>query len=767
MKALGWPRQPFVGLAIAAVIGIVFADSLPMGRTGLLAATMVVVAFALILLRWTTLVGTYALTAASFFLLHSFSTIDTAGLRLAERLGARPRVVTVSGLVISEPKTAPNGFSNFLLKLTSIEVGGNTEPSTATISVRWPGQPKFGDELQLRDGMAEPIAAPRNPGEFDFRSYLERQDVRRGLFVRYKEQGTIVRRTAGNIILRAAQTSRDWMQRTLSRGLESDPSIYGLIQGVALGIHYETPNDIEQLFQHTGTFHLFAVSGLNVAIVAQLLFFAGLLVRLPRLWTIALVIPALGFYAVVTGLQTSSVRAAVMAAVVLAAVFVERKVFSANSLAAAAFFILAWNTNQFFSVGFQLSFAVVFAILLLAEPIFQFLRRYGAPDPFLPQALLSRPRRWLDTFWGWVCRSASVSLAAWLGSLPLIYWNFHLITPISLFANLIVVPIAFAVLAIAMLTLICAPLLGWLAIVFNHANWFLAHLLLAIVNMFAQVPGGHFYLERPNLSRCGTEITVLDLGAGSAVHVRVDGAEWLFDCGPQRHYEDTLREYLHARGVNRLDGLLLTHGDSLHIGAAQSVIETFLPGIVVDNPAPDRSRLHRRIRAVFAQRGLKPRSVAARDQLELSPNVTGRVLFPPPGFTATKGDDQALVVQLLIRPTNTRVLFMSDSGQFTEEQFLQAQIDLHSEILIKGQHQSGISGSEAFLNAVQPQLLIATSRDFPKRERINDQWAEGVRTRGIRLFRQDETGAVEMKFDDKSWEARAYATGETFRSSSR
>ena len=110
---------------------------------------------------------------------------------------------------------------------------------------------------------------------------------------------------------------------------------------------------------------------------------------------------------------------------------------------------------------------------------------------------------------------------------------------------------------------------------------------------------------------------------------------------------------------------------------------------------------------------------------------------------------------------------MSDSGELTEKHLLQAQIDLRSEILVKGQHQSGISGSEAFLNAVQPQLIIATSRDFPERERINDQWAERVRARGIRLFRQDETGAVEMEFDAESWAARAYATGETFRSSSR
>ena len=68
---------------------------------------------------------------------------------------------------------------------------------------------------------------------------------------------------------------------------------------------------------------------------------------------------------------------------------------------------------------------------------------------------------------------------------------------------------------------------------------------------------------------------------------------------------------------------------------------------------------------------------------------------------------------------------------------------------------------------MQPRLIIATSRDFPEYERVSDEWAEQVRARGIKLFRQDETGAVELKFGRNDWEARAYITGETFRSANR
>jgi len=109
-------------------------------------------------------------------------------------------------------------------------------------------------------------------------------------------------------------------------------------------------------------------------------------------------------------------------------------------------------------------------------------------------------------------------------------------------------------------------------------------------------------------------------------------------------------------------------------------------------------------------------------------------------------------------------LFMSDNGEETERALLNNGSNLQSDILVKGQHHSGSSGSAPFLDAVRPRLIIATSREFPEHERISEQWAEQLRARGIKLFRQDETGAVELNFSNQEWSARAYLTGEVFRS---
>jgi len=700
-----------------------------------------------------------------FLVLHNLETSNTEGQQLADELGDRPRVVTATGYVISEPKVGPSGFATFLLKLRSIEFEGKKQSTAAVWQVRWKGASQFGDELKLF-GIAEVISPPRNPGEFDMRDYLARHDVRRLLFVRYAEDGALIRHGGGNPVLRLAQKSRVWMQDAICKELENAPEVESFLSGIVLGIRHETPGDIEEPFQQTGTIHLFAVAGLHVGIVAALLWMLATIAHLSRKWAAAFIIPSLFFYAAITGLHVPSLRAAVMASILVGGLFFERKVFVLNSLAAAAFVLLCWDTNEIFSTGFQLSFAVVAAIILFADPLAGFLQRWTAPDPFLPRSLLRGPRRWMQASFEWLCRGAGVSLAAWIGSLPLVLWYFHLVTPVSLLANLIVVPIAFFILAIALLSLLSTPLLTGLAVIFNNANWCLAKVVLGTVQILAQVPGGHFYVEHPHWpEKLVAKITVLDVGAGAAVHLQTGRANWLFDCGSERTYQRVVREYLHWAGVNRLSGLVLTHGDALHLGGTAQLLDDFPRIHVMDNAAPDRSSVHRRLQRLFQEHGIKPENLTAGDGFRLSRDVTARVLFPPRNFSSPIADDQTYVLHLLVAPA-TWILFMSDSGIKTEQALLASHSNLQSDIIIKGQNHSGESSSDAFLDATRPRLIIATSREFPGYERISDAWVENLRKRGIKLFRQDETGAIILRFYQDSWEAQSYFTGETFRSSS-
>ncbi len=758
-------RLPFVGLAFAATLGIGAAEILswPVSSSFFIVGLALISVSGICCAR---LLLTYTVVACCFFLLHAWQTTETPGLILARELGEHPRTVTAVGRIIDQPRPSGNKFVTFPFRLQTIEFGGRSETSSGTWIVRWPGQAQLGDEIRL-SGIAEPIQPPRNPGQFDMRAYLNRRDIRRELFVRYAEDGTLIRHTSENAIARAARNSREWIRRTICRSLQDSPDVQIFLSGIALGIRHETADDIEEPFQQTGTLHLFAVAGLHVGIVASLLWIVATVAQIPKKWAAAIIIPLVLFYSAVTGLHVSSVRAALMTSILVGGLFFERKVFGFNSLAAAAFVLLAFDTNELFSTGFQLSFAVVGTIVSMSDPLSALAQQLTAPDAFLPRVLFSPLRRRVIAALNWIVHGSSVSLAAWLGSLVLVLWYFHLITPVSLLANLVVVPMAFFILAIALLSILTAPLSGWLSIIFNNANWFLAKLVLATVHWFAQLPTSHYYAGAQQLPGSpDNRITILDVGTGSAVHLHVPGADWLFDCGSERDYKRIVRDYLHAAGVNHLHGLLLSHGDSHHIGGADPLLGELPPTVLIDNPAANRSIIHRHLIQRFEKQRIDPQRLAAGSGFDLAASSSVQVLFPPAKFSSSHSDDEALVVMVSF-PFGTRVLFTSDSGYPTENALIASGADLRSDILIKGQHHSGKSASEHFLDAVQPKLIVATSREFPVTERVDDKWAEIVRARGIKLFRQDKTGAIEIGLGPDGWTARAYVSGEIFRSDSR
>jgi competence protein ComEC len=171
------------------------------------------------------------------------------------------------------------------------------------------------------------------------------------------------------------------------------------------------------------------------------------------------------------------------------------------------------------------------------------------------------------------------------------------------------------------------------------------------------------------------------------------------------------------------------------------------------------------LQRLFQERRVKPDDLVTGDNFRLSGDVIAHVLFPARTYSTKRGDDQAYVIRVSIAPS-TSVLFMSDNGAETESALLAYGLNLHSDIVVKGQHHSGNSCSGPFLDVVRPRLIIATSRDFPPNERISDNWTEELRTRGIKLFRQDETGAVTLRFSRNGWEAQSYLTREIFRSPS-
>lgn len=761
------PRFPFAGLAFAAVLGVVAAEFWTISPWMLL--PFLLGGAALLLCQvWTR--GALPFVALSFFLLHTFGHRASPARHLAHQLREPRQISSVMGIVDGEPIKAPARGSvprsRFPLRLETMTLSKASESIQARILVQWSGAaPVYGDRVSLRGDLRN-LRARRNPGEFDYANHLQRKGIYSELQTRYPADCVIVSSGHGSPAVALAFRARRWMQERLAHDLEDSPGIAALIQSMVLGAKSDTPEEIHDLFQQTGTLHLFAVSGLNVAMLGGIVWVVLKTLRMRRKTAVFVIIPVLCFYALITGLGASSVRATIMGTLVLAAYLVDRQPLSYNHLAAAAFGILLWDTNQLFAVGFQFSFMLVLVIMSLGVRWQRWLERFGGPDPFLPRELWSTfDVRWFGA-WRQIAAAVSVSLAAWCGSLLFTVGYFHLLSLSAIGANLVAVPLAFAILTIGVASLLVAGFSTLALEIFNNANWLTAKIILAVISFFARLPGGHIYVELPRFgNRPAAEVTVLDLGSGGGAHLRGKHSDWLIDCGSDKDYRRVVRPYLQSRGVNAMAGILLTHGDSSHIGAAQALLSDFAPRQIGDSPLRDRSPARRVLHAALAQAQYGKALYFAGDEIPLREALDLRVIHPPLGASRRIADDKALVVQL--RSGTARVLFMSDSGFLTERWLLDQGADLRSDVLVKGLHASDLSGTFDFLSAVNPQVIICAAATFPDSAKIPEAWATEIKARGIPLFRQDETGAVTIELDGGEITVRSFLTDQCFRSRSR
>jgi len=761
------PPQPLVPLALCAIGGIVAADWFPhvggmrLGPWAAGGALLLALA-----VYWLRLNGrptratacTWGAAMLVFFAWHATLLTSGAGPTLEARIPPQGCVVQAVGIVEDEPQED----AHFQVRLQSLTLNGKTTPCNALILVRWTGNPpRYGDRVEMT-GDLHHLEPPRNPGGFERPRIWHRRGVYGELRVRYAQDAHVLEHDRGSSLIAHSLALRHWMERTMALDIEDSPELVSLIQSMVLGSNGESLQETKKLFQYTGTMHLFAVSGMNVAMLAAALQQLLQVVGLRRRVVATLILPVLWIYCYATGLTASSLRATVMASMVLIGILLDRPALSWNTLAASVLAILAWDPNQFFTPGFQLSFGMVAFLLAFARPLQQATRRFTEPDPFLPRLLWSPSLLWRCKAERLVVDSVSVSAVAWLGSMPLTLYYFHLWSPSTIPANLFAVFLAWLMMILGMASVLAGAFWQTLAILFNNANWLIAQGLLWGISHLASVPGAHVFMEWPPFhSSPACEVETLDLPGGGALHIRAQTGgqrvDWMVDCGSANAFTYTVCPYLRSRGVTLLDGLLLTHGDAQHIGGTPDLLSELEPAEVIDSPLRDRSSTRKKLHAALEASGRGKTLVARGDALTLARGVVLRVLFPPPGYAASLADDKALVLRL--DATGRRILLSSDAGFLTETWLLENTHadELRCDVWIKQRHHSDLSGTPEFLAATRPSVIIASGATTPAEADRDAAWGAEVRALGIRLLRQDATGAVHVTLDKRGkWTAEPF-----------
>ncbi len=278
------------------------------------------------------------------------------------------------------------------------------------------------------------------------------------------------------------QQLRERAADTLSKGLENYPHQLAVYKALLLGYRKAVPPEIHQCFKQTGTLHIFAISGLHVGIVGLFITIVLKTVGIPRdkwgLW----LLPLLFAYVATTGMKSSALRALCMAAVYFLAPLFRRKPDIPSSIAFAVILLLFFRPLEILSPGFVFSFTVVSFIVLFFSAV--------------PEWVVARRKGWLGAARTYAVSLAITSVAAFIASIPLTALFFGSFAGVSLFANLLVVPLTF-----------CIVLSGWLSIlvpvaaeIFNHAALVFIDSLLGIVGFLSTLPYAYVQVDPPALT---------------------------------------------------------------------------------------------------------------------------------------------------------------------------------------------------------------------------------------------------------------------------
>jgi competence protein ComEC len=254
-----------------------------------------------------------------------------------------------------------------------------------------------------------------------------------------------------------------WLARASVPGLAGERR--AVLEGVVLGEDQGLSDELRARFRASGLYHLLAVSGGNVLVVAGGATFLALALGLSRRPAEAVALVAIGGYVLAVGPQASVVRAGIAGALGCLAWLTGRERESVHALLLGAAVLLAWNPLTLLDPGFQLSFAAVAAIFLASRRLAAWLEGYPLP--------------------GAVRGAVAVSAPCGVVTAPISYWHFHQIPLATVPANVAAAPVVGPMLALALLAALLPPLGPLLA----SANGWLAAYLAACARFFGGLPG--------------------------------------------------------------------------------------------------------------------------------------------------------------------------------------------------------------------------------------------------------------------------------------
>ncbi|MFN8384274.1 MAG: ComEC/Rec2 family competence protein [Anaerolineales bacterium] len=373
---------------------------------------------------------------------------------------------------LSEPPDYRDNYTNLKLKVEAVDTGSGDMPVSGEILVRVAENEEYeyGERIRVRGQLQTP---PENE-EFSYRDYLARSGV-----YSYMKTAEVTRLpgSGGNLIFIPVFKLKATLLEHTYR-IFQDPEA-SLLAGILFGVDTGLSRKLQDAFKNTGTAHIIAISGFNIAIIAGV--FHSIFKNIfGAKWGALVAIVAVFLYSFLVGGDAAVLRAAIMGSMSMVAVLLGRKQWMIGSLFFVAAVMALINPLVLWDIGFQLSFFATLGLILYAEPFSNYtanlISRFSKQDNSAIVKILNE--------------NVILTLAAQVMTIPLMAYYFNRISLISFVANPFILPVQPAVMILGgvavFASLIFLPLgqfLAWIA-------WPFAGYTIRVVEFFNRVPHG-------------------------------------------------------------------------------------------------------------------------------------------------------------------------------------------------------------------------------------------------------------------------------------
>lgn len=669
---------------------------------------------------------------------------------------AEPRVVQVRLIVDAVPRQTPAqnhrpASQSAPARILAIATRDGWRPAGGAVQLRLADDSrplKLGDEIEAVGELAR-IEPPGNPGEYDFQRYQRE----RGIYCTLSCDGadSLTSRTShGEGPLDRA---RRVVREALARGFADDrPVDLSLTRALLLGDSDRDLDEVREDFRRTGTTHHLTISGMHIGVLTGFVYLLCrvLTVRPSRSVWIAMAFASL--YGLLTVPSPPILRSVLMCVAVGAGLILRRRLGVIHLLSLCFVIILLIQPMDLFNPGFQLSFACVAGLMLLASRLSGFFlslenehvriaRRIQPPTGLALWRLKARH---------WFVNALAAGLIAWLVSMPLIAFHFRQINPWAIPASILLAPAVATTLICGLLKVVFTLLIPASAGLLAIPTQLSAAAMRWMVSMMAMVPGSEApmptipflamlayfaLLLAPLVPRwrntrrvwlapaiaailgisipliasaasrhlsTDVRLTCLSVGAGSCSVVELPGGRAIMvDCGAGGPgiYQRVIDPFLRCRGITRIDTLYLTHGDSDHTNAAAELLASGrVRSLAVHEGQPGIAA----VLAAAGEAGIEIRTLHRGDRVDHG-STRIDVLWPPEG-EPLQGNDASLVLRL--ESGGGSILFPGDIGERPRREL--ADNAPHSDILIAPHHGSATPWTAELLAAVSPKAIVSS-----------------------------------------------------------